>query len=125
MKKILIVEDNAVTARAYLTKLQLEGFVADVASDGEAALRMAQQSPPDLILLDLMLPKVQGVEVLRTLRALPQFHDLPVIVFTQTYAPLPVQEAWKAGATQVLLKSTSTPKQVVEAVKGQLAAPRQ
>ncbi len=89
MIRILIVEDNLFTARAYETKLQMEGFLADVANDGEAALQMIRQSPPDLALLDLMLPKVSGLQVLRTLRAQPEFQKLPIIVSLRHSPPCP------------------------------------
>ena len=85
MKKILVVEDNQVVASVYRTKLQAEGFQVEVASDGEAGLEMINRHKPDLVLLDLMLPKLSGVEILKEIRAQPEFQALHVIVFSSSY----------------------------------------
>ena len=119
MRKILVVEDNQIVANIYRTKLQAEGFKVEVAADGEAGLAAINHLKPDLVLLDVMLPKQSGVEVLKKVRARPEFQALPVIVFSSSYVS---DEAWQAGATQVLTKASYSPKQVVEEVKNILAA---
>jgi CheY-like chemotaxis protein len=120
MRRILLVEDNAVIASAYWTKLQVEGFLVEVAGDGQAALDAVDRFKPELVLLDLQLPVVSGLEVLRRIRSVPQSPPLPVIVFTQSLAPEMLKEAWEAGATQVVSKATSTPNQIIRAVKAAL-----
>src|SRR5687768_2790554 len=114
MKRIIVVEDNQIVASVYRTKLQAEGFQVEVASDGVAGLEMIMRLKPDLVLLDIVLPKMSGVEILERIRAREEFRTLPVIVFSSSYIS---DEAWQAGATQVLNKASSSPKQVVEEVR--------
>lgn len=116
-KTIVVVEDNPIIASVYRTKLQAEGFRVEVASDGHIGLNTIELIRPDLVLLDLVLPKMSGVEVLTNLRAQADFHALPVIVFSSSYVS---DEAWQAGATRVLNKASHTPNQVVEEVKNLL-----
>jgi len=122
MKKIVIVDDQPVLVNIYRTKFAAEGFHVDVAADGEAALAVIQRARPDLVLLDLMLPKIKGVDVLRILRANPSFKTLPVFVFSSSAQTGLVEEAWAAGASMVLSKSNTSPKQLVENVIAALDA---
>jgi CheY-like chemotaxis protein len=122
MKKILIVEDDQVIASIYRNKFSLEDFQVEIALDGQQGLAAARALRPDAIILDLMLPKMTGVELMKQIRAEPGMGDVPVIVFSNIYLSNLVQEAWKAGATKCLSKTHCTPKQVVEAVRSALAA---
>src|SRR5437762_3309559 len=115
--KILIIEDDQLIANIYRNKFALDGFQAETACDGDIGLEMARTFRPDAILLDLVLPKVNGLEVMRQLRAQKDFEELPVIVFSNTYLSNMVQEAWKAGATKCLSKANCTPKQVIEVLR--------
>mgnify|MGYP000984074390 FL=1 len=121
MKKILIIEDDQIVANIYRNKFSLEGYGVEIALDGEAGLELSRTFRPDAIVLDLMLPKMSGVEVLKRLRSQPEFQALPVLVFSNTYLANMVQEAWKAGATKCLSKASCSPKQVIEAMKNMLA----
>jgi DNA-binding response OmpR family regulator len=121
MNKILIVEDDQIVANIYRNKFTVEGFQVEVARDGEAGLSMVRSFRPDAMVLDLMLPKVTGVELMKRLRAESEFAKLPVIVFSNTYMTNMVQEAWKAGATKCLSKANCTPQQVLETIRGALA----
>lgn len=116
MLKILIIEDDQIVANIYRNKFALEGFQAETALDGDVGLELLHSFQPDAVLLDLVLPRVTGLEVMRKLRAQKAFEQLPVIVFSNTYLSNMVQEAWKAGATKCLSKASCTPKQVIEAV---------
>lgn len=116
MMKILIIEDDQIVANIYRNKFALEGFQAETALDGDIGLELLHSFRPDAVLLDLVLPRVTGLEVMRKLRAQKDFEQLPVIVFSNTYLSHMVQEAWKAGATKCLSKASCTPKQVIEAV---------
>ena len=118
-KTVVVVEDNQIVAAIYRSKLQAEGFLVEVAADGQAGLEMIERIRPDLVLLDLVMPIMSGVEVLTRLRAQPDFQSLPVIVFSSSYVS---NEAWEAGATQVLNKASHSPKLVVEEVRNLLAA---
>src|SRR5215469_11371463 len=118
--KILIIEDDQLVANIYRNKFALEGFQAETAPDGDIGLQLVRSFRPDAVLLDLVLPRMTGLEVMRRLRAEKDFETLPVIVFSNTYLSNMVQEAWKAGATKCLSKASCTPKQVIEAVRSTL-----
>jgi DNA-binding response OmpR family regulator len=118
--KILIIEDDQLVANIYRNKFAIEGFQAETASDGDAGLDLVRSFRPDAILLDLLLPKMPGIDVMRQIRAQKEFADLPIIVFSNTYLSKMVEEAWKAGATKCLSKASCTPKQVIEAVRSVL-----
>ncbi|HEY5910503.1 MAG TPA: response regulator [Verrucomicrobiae bacterium] len=117
MKKILIIEDDEIVANIYRSKLTLEGFSVAIAPDGESGLESVRQLRPDVVILDLMLPKLSGVDVLKKVRADPQSEKLPVIVFSNTYLTNTVQDAWKAGATKCLSKASCSPQQFVKVVR--------
>ena len=120
-KKILIVDDDQFIANTYSNKLRIEGFETESVGDGESAVEILGQTPPDLVILDLMLPGMNGVEVLKRIRARPETATLPVIILSNNYLTSIVQEAWKAGATKYIAKSHSTPRQMAEIVSKLLA----
>ncbi len=99
MKKILIIEDDQIVSNIYRNKLSVEGYQVETAPDGQSGLETLRRFRPDAVVLDLMLPKISGVELMKQVRAEPEFQKLPVIVFSNTYLTSLVQEAWKAGAT--------------------------
>jgi DNA-binding response OmpR family regulator len=117
MKRILIIEDDQIVANVYRNKLAVEGYDTEVAGDGETGLKVTSTFKPDLILLDLMLPGISGVDVIKDLRGQPEFSKTPIIVFSNTYLTNLVQEAWRAGANKCLSKSSCTPKDVIEIVR--------
>lgn len=121
MKKILIVEDDLVVADIYRNKFSVEGFQVETASDGQAGLDSLRVFQPDAMILDLMLPKISGVDVMRKVRSDAAFQKLPIFVFSNTYLTNMVQEAWKAGATKCLSKANCSPKQLIELVRTTLA----
>lgn len=109
-KQILIVEDDPIIADLYQRKFVLEGFAVELAGDGATAMESLKSRRPDVVLLDLQLPQVNGIEVLKFIRATPQLQTLPVIVFTNAYLGNLVQSAWKAGANKCLTKAICTPR---------------
>jgi CheY-like chemotaxis protein len=117
MKRIVIVEDHPVLISIYRNKFAAEGFQVAIASDGESGLELINRIQPDLVVLDLAMPKMNGIEVLKRLRANPLLRALPVIVFSDSAWK---QQAWKEGATVVLSKSGHSPSQVVEAARSAL-----
>jgi CheY-like chemotaxis protein len=117
MKNILIIEDDAVVGFVYRTQFEKHGFAVECVTDGPSGLSRIQEVQPDGIVLDLMLPGMNGVEILRHIRAQEQFSKTPVIVFTNAYVPALIEEAMKAGATRVFNKSQATPTELVEALK--------
>jgi CheY-like chemotaxis protein len=121
-KRILIVDDDQVIANIYQNKFRIEGYEAEVAGDGESALEMLQRAPVDLVLLDLSLPGMNGVELLQRIRSRPETQALPVIVFSNAYLASLMQAALKAGATKCLTKASCAPRDVLEVVRKVLTA---
>lgn len=105
MKKILFVEDEESLQRAMGDMLESSGYTALKALDGEAGLNMAKQETPDLILLDLVLPKKNGFEVLEELKKDASAKNIPVIVLTNLEGSAEVERALSLGATTYLVKA--------------------
>jgi DNA-binding response OmpR family regulator len=117
MKKILIIEDDQIVANVYRNKLAVEGYQTESAPDGETGLKVMRTFKPDTIILDLMLPRMSGLDVIKQIRSEEEFAKVPVIVFSNTYLTNMIQEAWKAGATKCISKANCSPKEVVEVVR--------
>ncbi len=122
MNKILIIGDDQIVANIYRHKFSVEGYQVEVALDGLAGLELVRSFRPDAVLLDLMLPKMTGVELMKKIRSEPELEQIPVIVFSNTFLSDMLQQAWKAGATKCLTKANCTPQQVIEAVRSTLSA---
>jgi len=116
VKRILIAEDNNLVASIYQRKFFAQGFQVDVAADGECAIRCFKHRKPDVVLLDLKLPKKDGLDVLRRIRAKTTSSDLPVIILSEVYSGDMLQEAKEAGANQIMSKSDYRPDQVVQEI---------
>lgn len=97
--------------------MKQEGYEVVSALDGETGLKMAKTENPDLILLDLILPKLYGLEVLKELKKDPKTKDIPVIVLTVLEGTEDVEKALELGATTYLIKASYTLKEVVEKIK--------
>jgi CheY-like chemotaxis protein len=117
MKKILIIEDDPIVANVYRNKLAVEGYKAEVAADGESGLKVMRTFQPHLIILDLMLPAISGVDVIKEIRNEPEFAKTPIIVFSNTYLTNLIQDAWRAGANKCLSKSSCSPKDFIDVVR--------
>ncbi len=109
MKKILIIEDDQLTGNVFYNHLMAEGYHVRAASDGESGLIAMREFKPDVILLDLILPQMSGMEVIQQARAREEFFKTPIIVFTNAYLTNLIQEAWKAGATKCISKANCSP----------------
>jgi CheY-like chemotaxis protein len=116
MKKVLIIEDDQIVGNVYRNKLTVDGYEVQVKQDGESGLEAMNTFKPDLIMLDLILPNMSGIEVIRAVRTNPTLGRVPVVVFSNTYLTNLVQDAWKAGATKCLSKSNCSPKEVLDIV---------
>jgi DNA-binding response OmpR family regulator len=117
MKKILIIEDDQIVANVYRNKLAVEGYKVETAPDGETGLKTMRTFKPDTFILDLILPKMSGLDVIKQIRSEEEFAKVPIIVFSNTYLTNMIQEAWKAGATKCISKSNCSPKEVIEVVR--------
>src|SRR5579862_6425022 len=123
MNRILIVEDDALVADVYSEKLRTEGLVVDVAADGKTGLEMFRNQKVDLVLLDLLLPGIDGVELLKQIRSEFTASEVPVLLFTNAYLGGVIQQAWEAGANQVIPKAGIKPNMLVQMVKNALDNP--
>jgi|SRR5690606_11745322 len=119
--KILIVEDDLFIRELYERQLSLEGYDVSTAEDGELGLAALSQSVPDLLLLDIMLPKVSGLDVLRTMKAKEETKNVPVILLTNLGQDSVIKEGFNLGADGYLIKSAYTPDQIIDEVKKFLA----
>ena len=104
-RRILLVEDDRFLRRACETSLRQRGFAVTVAVDGEEALVKVQHESPDLILLDLLMPKVSGMEVLRTLRAQEPTRSIPVMILSNSSREQDVEEIRSLGVVDYLVKA--------------------
>ena len=118
--RILIVEDDKYLSKMYARKFELEGFIAIVAQDGEEGLRIINEQNPSIILLDMILPKYSGGQVLEKLKELQK--DFIIIALTNLANQEDAQRALSMGAKEYLVKAMHTPEEVVEIVKRHLAA---
>jgi CheY-like chemotaxis protein len=115
MPKILIVEDEKALAEAYKTILERHKYDVTLAFDGEEALTILEQQEPDLMLLDMKLPKMSGLDILRNLDM--ERFQTKVIVFSNQDAQADIDEAFKLGAKRYLLKSWAAPQDLVRIVE--------
>lgn len=119
-KKILLVEDDDALASVYQTRLEAEGFNLLRVPNGEDALASALQYKPDLILLDVMMPKVSGFDVLDILRNTPETTNIKVIMLTALSQDTDKQRAESLGVDDYLVKSQVVIADVVERIKAHL-----
>ncbi len=119
--KILLIEDEEMLANMYEVKFQNEGFEITKALDGATGLELAKSIQPDLILLDVIMPKMDGFSVLKSIREDASIKDLPVILLTNLGQEEDVQKGKELGVVGYLVKANVTPAEVVEAAKRELA----
>lgn len=122
---ILLIEDDAFISGMYQTKLSLLGYGVRVASDGEVGWAELTKERPDLLLLDVVLPKKDGFEILTDIRQHPQLKDLPVILLTNLGQKPDVQKGLELGADDYIIKAHFTPTEVVEKIEKMLQKRRQ
>jgi len=118
-KKILLIEDEKILSEMYETRLKKEGFDVINTRDAEGGLELIKKEKPDLILLDLLLPGMQGQEALRVLKEDPKTKDIPVIIFSNYDTPEVRKEAEKYGV-RYILKANITTRDLVELVKKEM-----
>jgi CheY-like chemotaxis protein len=121
MKKILIVEDELIVRSIYRRKFEISGFQVETAEEGTAALNLMGTFKPDAVQVDIMLPGMDGVEVIRQIRSWPDFKSTPILVISSFYRPDLAAEAWKAGATKCVSKMDCTPNLALELVEQMLS----
>ncbi len=119
-KKILLVEDDEALAAVYRSRLELEGFEVMEVNNGEKALSAAVQFRPDLIVLDAMMPKISGFDVLDILRNTPETANILVVMLTALSQPKDKEKAESLGVDDYLVKSQVVIGDVVERIKHHL-----
>jgi two-component system alkaline phosphatase synthesis response regulator PhoP len=118
-KKILVVDDEEMTTELAKTFLEKHGFTVVIAKDGEEALKLAEEEVPDLILLDVMLPTVDGFEVCKRLKAKNSFMKTPILMFTAKGLSSDMEKGEAAGADEYIVKPFSG-KALVETIRKHL-----
>ena len=116
-QKVLIIEDDRFLRKIYKNKLEAEGFEVTEAIEGEEGLHKSVSDSPDLIVLDLMLPRKDGFDVLQDIKKNPQTKDIPVIILTVLGQESDIKRGLDLGATNYLIKGQTDLNQVVKVVK--------
>lgn len=116
-EKILIIEDDSFLLSMYATKFELENFEVVTAEDGEKGLKLAAKELPAMILLDVLLPKMNGFEVLKALKEKPETKNIRVILLTNLSQRGEVEQGLSMGAIDYLIKAHFMPSEVVDKVK--------
>lgn len=119
-KKILLVEDDTALSGVYQSRLELEGFEVATVANGEEALSRAVEFKPDLVVLDAMMPKINGFDVLDILRNTPETTNVRVIMLTALSQPSDKERAKALGADDYLVKSQVVISDVVERIRHHL-----
>jgi len=114
---ILIVEDEPNLLELYRIALEQAGFAVFTAANGEVGYRMATGNPPDLVMLDILMPKVDGYQMLKLLKRTPETKNIPVIIFSNLSQAEEIEKGLKLGAKDYIIKTSVTPKVMVEKVK--------
>lgn len=124
MSKILIADDDAFLIKIYSTHLQQDGHEVITCTDGQSALEQAISQEPDVILLDIMLPRMNGLDVLEEIRSSRQTKSTPVICLSNLNQDEDQKAALDLGANEFLIKAKLTPSQIIEVVHKYLKAPK-
>jgi two-component system alkaline phosphatase synthesis response regulator PhoP len=120
MSKVLIIEDDSLIAKVYATRLEKDGHQVFLAGDGQAGLDLAKKQLPQVILLDLMMPKMSGLEVLAALKKDPKTKGIVVLVYSNLSREKEVAQAKSLGAAAFITKAETTPQQVVTKIESYL-----
>lgn len=114
---VVIVEDEKMLADMYTTKFTMEGFAAHKANDGQAGFDLIKEVHPDIVLLDIIMPKLDGFAVLKMIKDDSALKDVPVILLSNLGQDEDVKKGKKLGAVDYFVKANHTPAEVVQKVK--------
>jgi len=117
MSKILIIEDDPLISRMYETVFKFEGLEVELARNGKEGIKKVSEFRPNMILLDIMMPKMSGIDVLKNLKANPKTKAIPVVVLTNLSSLKDAEMALQLGAVKFIVKSKNKPKEVVNQIK--------
>jgi CheY-like chemotaxis protein len=117
MAKILLIEDDALIVKIYSTRLKADGFTVLSADNGEDGAVLATKEQPDLIVLDVMMPKLDGFSVLEKLRADPNLSKIPILIYSNLAQDSEIEKAKQFGATEFIVKANISPTELVNKIK--------
>ena len=121
MTKILIVEDEEVLLNILKNKLQKEGYLVVTAKDGKEGLKVMKAADPDLVLLDILMPKMTGMQVLEEMNKEGLIHKYPVIIISNSGQPVEIDKARQLGVSDYLVKAEFDPDEVLEKIENVLS----
>ena len=121
-KKILLIEDEEILINLLQKKLANEGYDISVARNGQEGLELIKEIRPDLILLDIIMPKMGGFEVLEEMQKDQELKNIPVIIISNSGQPVEIDRAQKLGAKDWLIKTDFDPQEVIDKVKKQFSS---
>jgi len=121
MAKILIIEDDKFLREIITQRVGAEGYDVIAATDGEEGVRMAKEEKPNLIVLDLILPVIDGFEVLRQIKATEDIKHIPVIILSNLGQKEDIDKGMKLGAYDYMIKAHFTPSEIVKKIQEVLA----
>lgn len=116
-ERILVVEDTELLRRIYQDKLTQEGYTVHTAGDGIDALNVIRSTPLDLVLLDLIMPRMGGLDVLETIKADPRLSAIPVVILTNLGEESSIERAVSLGAVDYLIKNAAKPSDVADKIR--------
>jgi two-component system, OmpR family, alkaline phosphatase synthesis response regulator PhoP len=119
-KKILLVEDEQIIIDLLQKKLTEEGYDVSVAKNGEEGIKMMQEEKPDLVLLDIVMPKMGGLEVMEEMQKDPDLKRVPIVVVSNSGQPVELDRAKRLGAKDWLIKTEFDPQEVIDKVINQI-----
>jgi DNA-binding response OmpR family regulator len=119
--KVLIIEDDSYISDMYKIKLEADDFEAVIASDGMTGMKMLRRQRPDAVLLDIIMPKMDGFSILKSIKEDPKLKEVPVILLTNLSQKENIKRGFDLGAADYVIKAHFTPSEVVKKVKNVLA----
>lgn len=122
MNKVLIIEDDAFLRKAYNNVLTKEGFEVLLATDGEEGLRLAKENSPDIVLLDMLMPKLDGIGFLEQIDLKTNYPNMKVIVFSNMSIQEKIDRALELGATDYKTKAMFSPKEMIQLIRDTLSS---
>lgn len=120
MKKVLLIEDEELIVNLLEKKIKKEGYEVFVARNGKEGLEKMQEVKPDLVLLDIVMPKMGGFEVMKAMKTNPELEKIPVIIISNSGQPVELDKAKELGARDWLIKTEFDPQEVIDKIVRQI-----
>jgi len=120
MKKVLIIEDDDFIAQMYEKRFKQKGYQAKVAENGQIGLDLIEQDNPDIIILDIVLPQLDGFEILKRIKSNPLSKDIPVLLLSNLGEKENIERGLNLGANDYAIKANFTPSEIIEKVENLL-----